>query len=118
MTRRLARASNLEAIARAHPFNPPKESKEKAADRVNTSKDVHSGAAASAPPEVPKQQAAAELKKRKVRREPKGMVLANAKGVLNNDEVQMVVEKWQKWQEALSAYATKPCCTHIMWKTV
>ena len=84
VTRQHAEASNLEAITRAHPFNPPKESKEEAADRKEITKDVHSGAATSAPPEVPKQ-AAAEVNKRGVRREPKGTVLEGIKDVLNND---------------------------------
>ncbi len=66
MTRRLAKAPNLEAIARAYPFNPPKESKEDAPDRKRSSKDARSGAATSAPPEAPKKKPAAELKDRKI----------------------------------------------------
>ncbi len=117
MTKRLARASNLEAISKAHPFSSPKESKEEKPTQPENSErrravlkdsrsraarrpgqeeidlDVHSGAAASAPREAPKKQVAAELKKRKVRREPKGTVLKEPKGVLNSDEVQMMVEK-------------------------
>ncbi len=40
--------------------------------------------------------------------------MEETKGVLNIDEVQMMVEKWQKWQEAFSDYVTRPCCIHIL----
>jgi hypothetical protein len=34
--------------------------------------------------------------------------------MLNNDDIQVMVEKWQKWQGAFSDYALKPCCIHII----
>ncbi len=68
-------------------------------------------AAASAPQ---KKQVAAEVKKRIV--DPRGTVLDVVKDVLNNDEVQKMVGKWHKKQDAFSDYATKPCCIHIIWE--
>ena len=34
--------------------------------------------------------------------------------MLNNDDIQVMVEKWQKWQGAFSDYVLKPCCIHII----
>jgi hypothetical protein len=34
--------------------------------------------------------------------------------MLHNDDIQVMVEKWQKWQGAFSDYVLKPCCIHII----
>ncbi len=34
--------------------------------------------------------------------------------MLNNDDIQVMVEKWQKWQGAFSDYVLQPFCVHII----
>ena len=63
-----------------------------------------------------RQSAAADPKKlEKSKETPLEAAHKKIQGLLpNNDDVQVMVEKWQKWQGAFSDYVVKPCCIHVI----